>query len=124
HEDISLRRSKLGARWGESDGGHTGLRDIKTHVATPEYARLRIGVGAPDEDDAIDHVLGRFRPVERPVIEEAIQTAAQAVLVWVQHGIEVCMNQYNAGSETRPGKSGRKSGPKDEGPPEKRCLEP
>jgi PTH1 family peptidyl-tRNA hydrolase len=40
-------------------------------------------------------VLGRFRPAEKPVIEDAIALAAQGVLVWVRQGIEVCMNQYN-----------------------------
>jgi PTH1 family peptidyl-tRNA hydrolase len=56
---------------------------------------LRIGVDAPDEDDAVDHVLSRFRPGERAVIEEAVQAAVQAVIVWVHQGIEVCMNQFN-----------------------------
>ena len=43
----------------------------------------------------IDHVLGRFRPAEKAVMDEAVETAAQAVLVWAAQGVEVCMNQYN-----------------------------
>jgi len=43
----------------------------------------------------VDHVLGRFRPSERAVIDEAVRLAAQAVLVWIERGIGVCMNQYN-----------------------------
>ena len=38
---------------------------------------------SPAADKAIDYVLGRFRHAERPVIDEAVATAAQAVLVWV-----------------------------------------
>jgi PTH1 family peptidyl-tRNA hydrolase len=94
-DDINLPLGKLRARARGTHGGHNGLRDIQNHLATTEYSRLRIGVDFPDEDDAVDHVLGRFRPSERPVIEEAIQTAARAVLVWIQQGIEVCMNQFN-----------------------------
>jgi PTH1 family peptidyl-tRNA hydrolase len=94
-DDINLPLGKIRARARGSHGGHNGLRDIQNHLGTIEYARLRIGVGAPDEDDAIDHVLGRFRPVERPVIEEAVQKAVQAVIVWVHQGIEPCMNQFN-----------------------------
>jgi len=60
-----------------------------------EYSRLRIGVEAPGDKEAIEHVLGRFRPAERPVIEEAVARAAQAVGVWVHQGIDACMNQYN-----------------------------
>lgn len=44
----------------------------------------------------VGHVLSRFRPSERPVIDEAVSLAAQAVAVWIQQDIEVCMNRFNA----------------------------
>jgi PTH1 family peptidyl-tRNA hydrolase len=100
-DDINLPLGKLRVRARGSHGGHNGLRDIQNHLGTTEYSRLRIGVSAPDED-AIEHVLGRFRPSERPAIEDAVVRAAQAVAVWVHQGVEVCMNQYNA--EPRPKK--------------------
>ena len=43
----------------------------------------------------VDHVLGRFKPGERQVIEDAIALAAQGVQDWVRHGIHECMNKYN-----------------------------
>jgi PTH1 family peptidyl-tRNA hydrolase len=95
-DDINLPLGRLRARARGTHGGHNGLRDIQNHLGTTEYSRLRIGVDAPPEDGAIDHVLGRFRPAERQVIEDAVQVAAQAVMVWAGHGIEACMNQYNA----------------------------
>jgi PTH1 family peptidyl-tRNA hydrolase len=94
-DDINLPLGKLRARARGTHGGHNGLRDIQNHLGTTEYSRLRIGVDAPPDEGAIDHVLGRFRPVERKVIEDAEQLAAQAVMVWATHGIEACMNQYN-----------------------------
>jgi PTH1 family peptidyl-tRNA hydrolase len=94
-DDINLPLGKLRARARGTHGGHNGLRDIQNHLGTTDYSRLRIGVGDPDEDEAVDHVLGRFRPGERAVIEEAVQTAVQAVIVWVHEGIEVCMNRFN-----------------------------
>jgi PTH1 family peptidyl-tRNA hydrolase len=93
-DDINLPLGKLRIRARGSAGGHNGLRDIQNHLGSSEYPRLRIGVDLPPED-AVEHVLSRFRPSERPVIDEAIQTAAQAVLVWLHHGIDACMNQYN-----------------------------
>jgi PTH1 family peptidyl-tRNA hydrolase len=93
-DDFNLPLGKLRARARGTHGGHNGLRDIQNHLGTMEYARLRIGVDAP-RDEAIDHVLGRFRPYEQPVIDEAVRTAAQAVLVWVHEGIEACMNRFN-----------------------------
>jgi PTH1 family peptidyl-tRNA hydrolase len=94
-DDFNLPLGKLRVRARGTHGGHNGLRDIQNHLGSTEYPRLRIGVEAPGDKDAIEHVLGRFRPVERPVIDEAIERAAQAVGVWVHHGIEACMNQYN-----------------------------
>lgn len=95
-DDINLPLGKLRFRARGTHGGHNGLRDIQSHLGTTEYARLRIGVGAPGEEgETIDYVLGKFRPVERPVIQEAIATAVEGVVLWVHQGIEKCMNQYN-----------------------------
>jgi PTH1 family peptidyl-tRNA hydrolase len=98
-DDINLPLGKLRVRARGTHGGHNGLRDIQSHLRTTEYSRLRIGVDAPGEADAVDHVLGRFRPTERAVIEEAEQRAAQAVGVWIHQGIAACMNQYNADTQ-------------------------
>ena len=95
-DDFNLPLGKLRARARGTHGGHNGLRDIQNHLGTTEYARLRIGVDAPGDDDTVDHVLGRFRPSEKAVIEEALQKAVQAVDVWLNEGIAVCMNQYNS----------------------------
>jgi PTH1 family peptidyl-tRNA hydrolase len=93
-DDFALPLGKLRVRAKGTHGGHNGLRNIQDHLGTTEYARLRIGVGAP-RDEAVDHVLSRFRPAERPVIEEAVQKAVQAVLVWVYQGVAACMNRFN-----------------------------
>jgi PTH1 family peptidyl-tRNA hydrolase len=95
-DDINLPLGKLRVRAKGSHGGHNGLRDIQNHLGSAEYARLRIGVDAPHEaDDAADYVLARFRPSERPVIEDAVARAVQAVIVWALRGVEPCMNQFN-----------------------------
>jgi PTH1 family peptidyl-tRNA hydrolase len=93
-DDINLPLGKLRARARGTHGGHNGLRDIQAHLGTTAYSRLRIGVDAPAAD-AVEHVLGRFRPSEQPLIDEAIQKAAQAVIVWLKRGIEACMNEFN-----------------------------
>jgi PTH1 family peptidyl-tRNA hydrolase len=100
-DDINLPLGKLRVRARGTHGGHNGLRNIQEHLGSTEYARLRIGVDAP-QDDAVDHVLGRFRPGERSVIEDAVQKAAQAVMVWVTRGTQACMNQYNVGTAKEP----------------------
>ena len=94
-DDINLPLGKIRVRARGTHGGHNGLRDVQNHLGTTEYARLRIGVGAPEEEDAVDYVLGRFRPGERDVIDDALREAAQVVAVWVRDGIEKCMNEFN-----------------------------
>lgn len=94
-DDVNLPLGKLRFRPKGTHGGHNGLRDIQNHLGTNEYPRLRLGVDAPDEKDMVDHVLGKFRPSEKPMIDEAIRTAAEAVAVWWKSGIEKCMNLYN-----------------------------
>lgn len=95
-DDIALPVGKLRARAKGSDGGQKGLRSIEQQLGTPDYSRLRIGVGAPGEHlDAADHVLSRYKPGERAAVDDAIAQAAQAVLLWVRQGIDVCMNRVN-----------------------------
>jgi PTH1 family peptidyl-tRNA hydrolase len=94
-DDINLPLGKLRIRARGTHGGHNGLRDVQLHLGTTEYSRLRIGVGLPDGTDLIDHVLARFRPSEQPIVDDAVARAAQAVGMWIEHGTQACMNQYN-----------------------------
>jgi PTH1 family peptidyl-tRNA hydrolase len=114
-DDIALPLGKLRARAKGSDGGQKGLRSIEQQLGTTEYSRLRIGVGAPGEHlDAADHVLSRFKPGERKDVENAIAQAAQAVLLWIRQGIDVCMNRVNG--EPKPEKP-KKEKPEKAKPP-------
>ena len=111
-DDIALPLGKLRARAKGSDGGQKGLRNIREQLGTDEYPRLRIGVGSPGEHlDAADHVLSRFKPGERAAVDEAVAQAAQAVLLWVRQGIDVCMNRVNG--EPKPDKPKKEKPAKD-----------
>lgn len=99
-DDINLPLGRLRARAKGSHGGHNGLRDIQSHLGTTEYSRIRIGVGGGGED-TVGHVLGRFRPSEQPVIEDALSLAVQAVVVWIHQGMAECMNRYNGGEKEK-----------------------
>jgi len=94
-DDLNLPLGKLRIRKGGSDGGQKGLRDIFAQLGTDEYARLRIGIGDRGPIEATDFVLSRFRSAERPVIEDALIVATQAVAVWVAQGADAAMNRFN-----------------------------
>lgn len=98
-DDLSLPLGKLRIRGGGSDGGQKGLRDIAAHLGTETFARLRIGIGERGPVDAADFVLSRFRPAERPVIDDALILAAQSVAVWTTQGLDAAMNRFNGPTE-------------------------
>ena len=95
-DDVYLPVGSLRIRAGGSPGGHRGLESIEAVVGGPEYARLRIGVGAvKDSAELRSHVLEEFSPEETPVIEEAVRLAADAVECWVAEGALGAMNRFN-----------------------------
>lgn len=108
-DDLNLPLGKLRIRGGGSDGGQKGLRDISAHLGTEDYSRLRVGIGEPGNLDATDYVLTRFRPAERPLIDDALITATQAVAVWVTQGLAATMNRFNGPAEPRTKPAGRSS---------------
>lgn len=97
-DDINLPLTRLRLRSTGSSGGQKGLRDIIQRLGTDCVARLRIGVGPPRENwDVADFVLSKFEKHERADVQSTILRAADAVADWSRHGMEYCMNQYNAG---------------------------
>jgi PTH1 family peptidyl-tRNA hydrolase len=75
-KDLALARLKLPERGGS--GGHNGHKSIIASLGTQDYPRLKIGIGA-QEDNTIDHVLGKFKPIERAEIDDALRAGAEAV---------------------------------------------
>lgn len=96
-DDFHLPLGKLRFRRNGSHGGQKGLADIISQLGTNEFPRLRIGIAAPDSDAAIDHVLGTFKSDERPVIDDAVATACDALRLWLDEDLETVMNRYNSG---------------------------
>jgi PTH1 family peptidyl-tRNA hydrolase len=100
-DDMDLPLGKLRLRASGSAGGHNGLRSTISHLGTQDFARLRIGIGAPAEDPAerrartVGHVLGRFSAAERPLLE-AVLTEVEAGIDLIQRlGLERAGNRLN-----------------------------
>jgi peptidyl-tRNA hydrolase, PTH1 family len=92
--DLPLGEIRLRAEGGS--GGHHGLESIEQHLATREFARLRIGIGRKDgEREITDHVLGKFDPGEVELMEKALDRAASQMECWLDDGIENAMNRFN-----------------------------
>lgn len=91
HDDIDLGVAELRLKWDGGHGGHNGLRDLHQHLGD-QYRRLRVGVGRPpSKAEGIDHVLERPTKAEQPLLDEAVQRAADAVELILGEGMEKAM---------------------------------
>ena len=92
-DDTALPLGKLRFRPGGTSGGHNGLESILVHVGnTP---RLRVGIGSADGADMIGHVLGKFSAEEKPLLEESLERAVEAIDFAQANGIQAAMNKFN-----------------------------
>ncbi len=95
-DDLNLPLAKLRVRAAGSAGGQKGLEDIIRRLGTNEFARLRVGIGAPPNGWSWpDFVLSKFTTEEIPAMEQAVARAIEAIAVWAHEGVETCMNRYN-----------------------------
>ena len=94
-DDFALPFGRLRLRADGSAGGHNGLRSIIGELGSQAFARLRVGIGEPGAG-AIDHVLSRFDAVERAVLPEVIDAAADAVEEWARDGAARAASHWNA----------------------------
>jgi peptidyl-tRNA hydrolase, PTH1 family len=96
-DEVALPAGQLRARPAGSAGGHNGLKSIIGVLGTDRFARLRIGVGRGDpRRDLADHVLSPIPPDLRPIVDEAVVRAADAVECFTRDGIEKTMQVFNA----------------------------
>lgn len=96
-DDIDLPAGRIRIRVGGSAGGHNGLKSVIERLGTPDFVRVRIGVGrdARDRGRVISHVLGKFDPDSRAVMDQVVPAAVKAVLQILAEGPQSAMNTWN-----------------------------
>jgi len=101
-DEAQLETGRLRIRPEGSAGGHNGLKSMIASLGTSGFPRMRIGVGRGDtRRDLADHVLARFEPEERSVIDDAIARAADAAELFIGDGVSAAMNTYNRKDDTK-----------------------
>jgi peptidyl-tRNA hydrolase, PTH1 family len=96
HDDLDLPLGELRVKRGGGHAGHNGLKDVDRALGSPDYLRVRIGVGRPPGSAAAaDHVLRPFGAAERDRVATVLATAAEAVGSLVADGLEVTQNRYH-----------------------------
>ena len=102
YDDISFPVGTMKLRAGGSAGGHNGMKSLIAHLGTERFPRLRVGIGVPGQKSMVGHVLGKFSPEERPLLEECLTRAEAAVLMLLREGFEKAANTYNPRKEKKP----------------------
>lgn len=101
-DDMALPLGRLRIREKGSAGGHNGLQSILDHLGTRDVPRLRVGIGAAGPGEATGHVLGRFAVDERPLLDQALDRAVEAIRFAQDHGLPAAMNRFNTNTTTSP----------------------
>ncbi|HEY4377322.1 MAG TPA: aminoacyl-tRNA hydrolase [Acidimicrobiales bacterium] len=96
HDELDLPPGKLKVKLGGGLAGNNGLKSIKAHLHTDEFARVRIGVGKPPgRTQGVDHVLNRPGKADRVALDVVIEEAADAVEAILAEGVEAAMTRFN-----------------------------
>ena len=77
HDELDLAPGKLRVKLGGGVAGHNGLRDMRRAFSSPEFWRVRMGIGHPGHKDAVTgHVLGNFAKVEMDPLADLLGVLA------------------------------------------------
>jgi len=98
HDELDLPLGRVQLKQGGGAGGHNGLKSIAERLGTPNFLRLRLGIGRPDADfkgDIASFVLESAPPSDAPIIEKMVEAAAVAVEEVLRVGFSQAMNHVN-----------------------------
>lgn len=95
HDELELGFGFFGFKKGGGLGGHNGLRSMKERLGTPDFMRLRFGIGRPAHDDIAGYVLSDFSGDEREKLACSVFPRAQTALqVCLDRGFDEALALY------------------------------
>lgn len=96
HDEMDLRMGQLRIKRGGSDAGNRGVRSIIESLTTPDFVRVRVGIGHLEgAGDDINYLLKPLTDDEMTAMEAIFDRAADAVAAVICQGLERAMNLYN-----------------------------
>jgi peptidyl-tRNA hydrolase, PTH1 family len=96
HDELDLAFGALRVKFEGSTAGHHGLDSLVAGLRTPDFYRLRLGIGRPSgRQDPLDFVLRPFSKKEEEVVVELVDQAAEAALSLARHGLSPTQDRYN-----------------------------
>jgi PTH1 family peptidyl-tRNA hydrolase len=96
HDDLDLEPGRLRIKQAGGDGGHNGLKSVIEVLGTPQFVRLKIGIGRPaPRQDSADYVLETVSKEEMEIIDPCLERAVDALECLIHRGTDAAMNQFN-----------------------------
>jgi PTH1 family peptidyl-tRNA hydrolase len=98
HDETDLPWKDVRLKVGGGHAGNNGIRSVIQRLGTPEFVRVRVGVGKPGpgfKGDVADWVLSGFDPVERAEWPDVEGRAIDAVRMILEKGLNAAMNAAN-----------------------------
>lgn len=96
HDELDLPFDSLKLKQGGGHGGHNGLRDIAKALDTPQFLRVRVGIGRPPgRQDPADYVLAPFSAAERKDLPVLLEDAADACEALVDDGLLTAQQRFH-----------------------------
>jgi PTH1 family peptidyl-tRNA hydrolase len=95
HDDLDLDTGIIRIRKTGSSGGHNGIESIIESLGTKDFIRLKIGIGRSDRISPEKYVLRSFNKQERPIMEEAVEKAADAIPIILNRGVSLAQNMFH-----------------------------
>ena len=96
HDDLDLEPGRLRIKQGGGAGGHNGIKSVIDALGTPQFIRVKIGIGRPAPgQNAADYVLHEVTPDEMAVFTPCLERAVDALECLIHRGLSTAMNQFN-----------------------------
>ncbi|MCI2959346.1 aminoacyl-tRNA hydrolase [Agromyces atrinae] len=97
HDELDVPFDTVRLKSGGGHGGHNGLRDIGKAAGSPDYLRVRVGIGRPPgRQDPADFVLRDFAGDERQALPILVSDAADAVELLIDSGLVAAQQKVHA----------------------------
>jgi len=97
HDELDIGYSVIRSKLGGGDNGHNGLKSMTSAFDTPDYYRVRLGIGRPmGQQDPADFVLKQFSKEEKKDLDEFIERGADVVEFLIEQGLELTQGKFNS----------------------------
>lgn len=97
HDELDIAFSTIRSKFGGGDNGHNGLKSMTSALGTPDYYRVRLGIGRPmGQQDPADFVLKAFSKIEQKDLAEFINRGADVVESLITVGLESTQTRFNS----------------------------